>query len=359
LWCPRSVVGMSATGSDTNTAPLDDAVLQEVPLGTQWPTIDPFLFCAHHLDHYPEGDGELGPAATFEGREIGQDFAGKDGWNMYHGDHVPGFPQHPHRGFETVTVVRQGLIDHSDSLGATARFGRGDVQWLTAGGGVVHSEMFPLVDAEGPNPLHLFQIWLNLPAADKLVDPYFTMLWAEDIPTVTHTDDAGRTTTVSIYAGALDGVTPLAPPPNSWAARPESDLAIWHLELEPGATWTLPPAEGPDTVRVLYVFEGDGITVGSHAIANEVGAVVRSDAPVSITGGAAPAEVLLLQGRPIGEPVARYGPFVMNTEQEIRQAFEDYQRTQFGGWPWDDDAPHHGPVKGRFAKHADGRVEER
>ena len=196
-----------------------DPVRQEVPLGTQWPTIDPFLFCAHHLDRYPAGDGELGPAASLAGREIGQDFAGVDGWNMYHGDHVPGFPQHPHRGFETVTVVRQGLIDHSDSLGATARFGRGDTQWLTAGRGVVHSEMFPLVDAEGPNPLHLFQIWLNLPADDKFVDPYFTMLWGEETPKLVATDAQGRTTTVTVIAGVLDGVAPLAPPPNWCTTR--------------------------------------------------------------------------------------------------------------------------------------------
>lgn len=337
----------------------DDPVLQEVPLGTQWPTIDPFLFCAHHLDHYPAGDGTLGPSVPLDGRDIGQDFAGIDGWNMYHGSHVPGFPQHPHRGFETVTVVRRGLIDHSDSLGATARFGRGDAQWLTAGGGVVHSEMFPLVDAEGPNPLHLFQIWLNLPAADKFVDPYFTMLWAEDIPKVEVVDAAGRTATVTVYAGALGDVAPLAPPPNSWASRPEADLAIWHLELEPGATWELPPATGDDTIRVLYVFEGAGASVGGHRLANEVGAVVRSDVPVTIEGGTEQTEILLLQGRPIGEPVARYGPFVMNTEAEIQQAFQDYQRTQFGGWPWDDDAPHHGSDAGRFARHADGRVEQR
>ena len=89
---------------------------------------------------------QMGPAASLAGRDIGQDFSRKDGWSMYHGDTVPGFPAHPHRGFETVTIVRKGLIDHSDSLGATARFGQGDVQWLTAGSGIVHSEMFPLLD---------------------------------------------------------------------------------------------------------------------------------------------------------------------------------------------------------------------
>jgi redox-sensitive bicupin YhaK (pirin superfamily) len=278
---------------------------------------------------------------------------------MYHGSHVPGFPQHPHRGFETVTVVRDGLIDHADSLGATARFGRGDTQWLTAGGGVVHSEMFPLVHDDGPNPLHLFQIWLNLPAADKLVDPYFTMLWSEETPRLEVTDDAGRAIAVTVIAGELAGLAPPTPRPNSWAAHPEADLAIWLVELEAGARWELPAATGPDTVRTLYTYEGDGVSVGGHRIANETGAVVRCDAPVVLEAGDQAVELLVLQGRPIGEPVARYGPFVMNTEDEIRQAFQDYQSTGFGGWPWDDDAPHHGSDRGRFARHADGRVEER
>ena len=116
---------------------------------------------------------------------------------------MPGFPSHPHRGFETVTFVRRGLIDHSDSLGAAARFGRGDVQWLTAGNGIVHAEMFPLLDEDGPNPLELFQIWLNLPAADKMAEPHFAMLWAEDTPTLRHVDDDGRATEVTVIAGAL------------------------------------------------------------------------------------------------------------------------------------------------------------
>src|SRR5512134_2456183 len=132
---------------------MSNPILQVSPLGSRWQTADPFLFCVHHIDHFPKGNDQLGPAASLAGRAIGADFEGKDGWRMYHGEVVPGFPQHPHRGFETVTIVREGLIDHSDSLGATARFGHGDVQWLTAGRGIVHSEMFPLLDRAGPNPL--------------------------------------------------------------------------------------------------------------------------------------------------------------------------------------------------------------
>src|SRR3954468_6971711 len=198
---------------------MDDPVLEVAPLGFQWATIDPFLFCVHHVDDYPAGNEALGPDASLAGREIGSDFAGVDCWRIYHGSTVAGFPQHPHRGFETVTIVRRGYIDHSDSLGATARFGKGDVQWLTPGGGIVHCEMFPLLDQAKPNPVELFQIWLNLPSQDKLVAPHFVMLWNEDIPVCTFTDEAGRTTEVSVIAGQLDGKRAPAPPPHSWAAR--------------------------------------------------------------------------------------------------------------------------------------------
>jgi redox-sensitive bicupin YhaK (pirin superfamily) len=189
---------------------VDDPVLQTVPLGRQRGTADPFLFCVHHLDRYPAANEHMGPAAPLEARDLGMDFSGADGWSMYHGSIVPGFPQHPHRGFETVTYVRQGIIDHSDSLGATARFGRGDVQWLTAGAGIVHCEMFPLLDRTGPNTTELFQIWLNLPSEDKMVDPYFTMQWSEEIPRLALTDDEGRRGELTVIAGAIDGAQPLA-----------------------------------------------------------------------------------------------------------------------------------------------------
>src|SRR6185295_5349883 len=180
------------------TLPMASVILERVPLGFPWGTIDPFLFCVHHDDAYPAGNEQLGPRVSLAGRQLGSDFTVKDGFRMYHGRVVPGFPSHPHRGFETVTIARRGYIDHSDSLGAAARFGRGDVQWLTAGGGIVHSEMFPLLEPTKPNPVELFQIWLNLPREDKLVSPHFTMLWANEIPVRTERDAAGRATEVTV-----------------------------------------------------------------------------------------------------------------------------------------------------------------
>ncbi len=326
-----------------------DAVLDTAPLGAQWPTLDPFLFCAHHNDSYPRANSAYGPAESLRGREIGSDFAGKDGWNMYHGTTVPGFPAHPHRGFETVTYVRKGVIDHSDSLGATARFGAGDAQWVTAGRGIVHSEMFPLLDSDAPNPLELFQIWLNLPAADKMVDPYFTMLWAADLATRKFGSQMSSVTVTAI-AGAIGDAIPPAPPPNSWASHRDADVAIWHLVFEPGATWTLPAPQSAATVRTLYCFVGPGLDINGTGIGSSTAGVLAPGIPICLTAGLSDrVECLLLQGRPIGEPVARYGPFVMNDREGVERAFSDYRRDGFGGWKWRTQDPVHGPDPTRFA----------
>jgi redox-sensitive bicupin YhaK (pirin superfamily) len=354
--CGTPATGAPPAVSGSETSMTDNAVLSIKPLGFVWDTADPFLFCVHHDDAYPAGNERLGPAASLAGRNIGQDFEGKDGWRMYHGDEIPGFPQHPHRGFETVTVVRRGFIDHSDSLGATARFGGGDAQWLTAGAGIVHSEMFPLLDKNGPNPLELFQIWLNLPRASKFAEPHFSMLWREGIPTRKEVDADGKTTEVTIIAGQLADTRAPAPPPKSWAADPSSDIAIWTIKMEPGARWTLPPA-AKGSNRTLYYFRGSRLTVGGRALSGRVGVALKPDVAVELHNGDEPAELLLLQGRPIGEPVVQHGPFVMNTHAEIQQAFADYRRTRFGGWPWTSDGPAHPHGEGRFALHADGRKE--
>ncbi|RAL25555.1 pirin [Lujinxingia litoralis] len=322
-----------------------------------WPTSDPFLFCAHHRDDYPASDGTMAPDASLAGRHLGRDFAEHQPWRMYHGRRVPGFPRHPHRGFETVTVVRSGYLDHTDSMGAAARYGGGDVQWLTAGAGIQHSEMFPLLRDDAPNPLELFQIWLNLPRADKMVDPHFTMLWNEAIPRVVETDAHGRIVELTLAAGAYQGQRPPAPPPASWASRAESDVAIWSIRLEAGARIELPPVR-PGTLRSLYVHTGQGVKVASRAIANKRRVEFDHPGPIVLEGGPAEAEVLLLQGAPIGEPVAKRGPFVMNTQQEIRQAYLDYQSTGFGGWNFSDNGPVHPGDQGRFARYADGTRDE-
>jgi redox-sensitive bicupin YhaK (pirin superfamily) len=339
--------------SGAGSAPV---VLNTEPLGFQWNVLDPFLFCAHHDDPYPAGNPQLGPAASLSGRNLGQDFDAANGWRMYHGQVVPGFPSHPHRGFETVTVVRRGLVDHSDSLGAAARYGQGDVQWLTAGKGIVHAEMFPLLDAKGPNPLELFQIWLNLPAVDKFSDPHFTMFWRSSIPRRQVRDAAGKNTELTLIAGQFADVVPNAPPPQSWASRAEAQVAIWTLRLEPGAQFSLPAAPA-GTNRKLYFFRGSSLKINGFELAAQTAAQVRADARLVLENGATEGEVLMLQGRPIGEPVVQSGPFVMNTRAEIQQAYQDFRATRFGGWPWQSDDPVHGQEPAHFARHPDGRTE--
>ena len=332
------------------------AVLEVGTLGFPWQTFDPFLFCVYHDDAFPAGNDLLGPDASLSGRHIGMDFEGKDGWRMYHGDTVPGFPQHPHRGFETVTIMRQGFIDHSDSLGATARFGPGDVQWLTAGGGIVHSEMFPLLNADAPNPSELFQIWLNLPAEDKHVEPHFAMLWDESIPIHTVLDEAGRTSEIRVVAGHIGDAKAPPPPPKSWAARSDTDVEIWTIRMPPEARVVV-PSTSTDVNRTAYFFQGSTFRIGGNDVPLGSFARLKPDMDSVFENGSDEGELLLLQGRPIGEPVVQHGPFVMNSPDEIQQAFMDYQRTGFGGWPWQTNDPVLPRTEGRIARHADGREE--
>lgn len=337
----------------------DNTLIDVSPLGMRWQTLDPFLFCAYHKDAYPPGNGDLGPVASLAGRTIGQDFSGRDGWSMYHGERVPGFPQHPHRGFETVTVARQGFIDHSDSLGASARFGEGDLQWMTAGRGIVHSEMFPLLRRDQSNPTELFQIWLNLPARSKMVDPYFSMFWRHQIPILRTADTQGLETTIVNYCGPLPGSDsdkPPDPPPDSWAADPANGVVIWTIKMTPEATWTIPATDERCSRRLFYI-DGSNVEICGQTVAAGHAVTLVAGEEIPLRNGPTESEFLLLQGLPIGEPVAHYGPFVMNDEQGLRQAFDDYQATGFGSWPWPNDAPTHPPAETCFARHPDGRLE--
>lgn len=326
------------------------------PLGFTWQTNNPFLFCVHHLDNFPPGNDQLGPNASLEGRNLGQDFTLKDGWRMYHGETIPGFPAHPHRGFETVTVVLQGFVDHSDSHGAAGRYGNGDVQWMTAGSGLQHSEMFPLLNKTENNPCELFQIWLNLPKSNKFCKPYFKMLWNEEIPFYKERDNKGKSIEVRIIAGRINDVIAPPPAPDSWAADEKNEVAIWLIKLEGNAEWTLPPASFGIN-RSLYFYKGSSLEIAGINLESYHSVDLLADQNVLIKNGGTDAFILLLQGKPIDEPVVQYGPFVMNSREEIQQAFDDFRKTQFGGWPWKRYDNVHPRDKGRFAKYADGKEE--
>jgi redox-sensitive bicupin YhaK (pirin superfamily) len=188
-----------------------------------------------------------------------------------------------------------------------------------------------------------------------MADPFLAMFWDSDIPRVT-TGDGGCQAVVTVIAGNLGSARAPLPPPASWAARADADVAIWHVRLDPGATWTMPPAAHAETVRTVYFFEGDAVSIDGVAVEPSTGVVVDSSAAARLASTTG-AECLILQGRPIGEPVAQYGPFVMNDRAGIEQAFDDYRRTGFGGWPWPADGPVHGADGPRFVRRPDGSVE--
>jgi len=282
----------------------------------------------------------------------------KDGWRMYHGSKIPGFPVHPHRGFETVTIVLNGLVDHSDSMGACGRYGHGDVQWMTAGAGMQHAEMFPLVHEDRENPLELFQLWLNLPAEDKFVEPHYKMLWGEDIPKLRINGEHGKSVEITVVAGAVNGLEAVSPAPNSWAAKTENEVAIWLINMEARSKWELPPAS-EQASRSLYFYKGSKMTLSGEEISSYKAIDLQASQSVSLENGPDEGHLLLLQGRPIDEPVVQYGPFVMNSREEIQQAMDDYRKTQFGGWPWSRADQVHGHERGRFARYANGDEELR
>lgn len=315
------------------------------------PTADPFLFCVYHKDEYPQGSTNM--EAPYPGN--GMDFDPDADYRMYHGTSIPGFPQHPHRGFETITATMTGLIDHADSVGNAGRYGNGDVQWMTAGKGVVHSEMFPLIDQDNPNPLRLFQIWLNLPARSKFVDPGFAMFWAGNVPKGKSAVPDGVSVTMWAGSGYFGVEENNAPPPDSWASDPANDVAVMHIVLQPGSSLVIPKAkQGGNVNRSLFYVEGRSnvMKVDGQEIEEKVAVTVNAATETQLNlseFATTPGEFLLLQGKPIGETVAQRGPFVMNNDQELFQAFMDYERTKFGGWPWPRDDMVFDREKKRFA----------
>jgi redox-sensitive bicupin YhaK (pirin superfamily) len=227
---------------------------------------------------------------------------------------------------------------------------------MTAGKGVQHCEMFPLLYKEKENPLELFQIWLNLPKAKKMVAPHFAMLWNDAIPTFSSKDENGKTAHVRVIAGKIENVKAPDPAPNSWAADANNEVAIWTIKLEANASWKLPTASA-SVNRSLYFYQGGSIQIAEKNFTSHQAVELHADQEIIVKNGSAESYLLLLQGKPIGEPVVQHGPFVMNTSAEIQQAMNEYRQTEFGGWPWDTYEHVHERSKTRFAKYPDGKEE--
>ncbi len=231
-----------------------------------------------------------------------------------------GVGPHPHRGFETVTIVYDGEVDHRDSAGHADRIGAGDVQWMTAGAGVVHEEFHGATIAAKGGTVSMAQLWVNLPAADKMVPPRYQAIQARDIPTVAF--DGGRLRVIAGAHRGTDGVETVGP------ARTHTPLSVWDGTLEAGARFEGRVPAGWTTI--VAVLAGALDIGGREVAAARVAMLDRRGETVRLVGGAAGAKFLVLAGEPIDEPIAAHGPFVMNTREEIREAIVDFNAGRMG-----------------------------
>ncbi len=309
---------------------------------------DPWVARMHHVDAFPPGDGRQGVREEdLAGHTPGKDLDLDLPWRMYYGKRVPGFPVHGHRGFETITIVLDGVVDHHDSHGEHGRYGRGDVQWMTAGEGIRHSEMFPLVHDDKENRMELFQIWLSLPSWNKLVPCDYKMLWREEIPVV-----HGDNTAVQVIAGAWKGQTAPKPIEASWASDAKSRLRILLIDVDAEGTVDI---EGVSETlnRNLYFFEGERVQVDGVDLEGKRSLKLKGDANFRIQGLGGPARLLLLEAEPLGEPIINDGPMIMNTMEEILQGYRDYWENNYGDWDWEDRDPVHPKETGRVSSRAE------
>ena len=231
-----------------------------------------------------------------------------------------GVGQHPHRGFETVTIVYKGEVEHRDSTGNGGVIGPGDVQWMTAASGILHEEFHSEAFARSGGPLEMVQLWVNLPARDKMSAPGYQGIVDRDIPDLALKDDAGR---LRLIAGEFDGTR--------GPARTFTDIDVWDIRLNAGKAATFDVHQGRNTALVVLhgAVEVNGQEVvreGQLALFERDGSHVRLEANND-------AVLLILSGEPIDEPIVGHGPFVMNTDAEIQQAFVDFQSGKFGRMP--------------------------
>lgn len=229
-------------------------------------------------------------------------------------DYIAGFPAHPHRGFETVTYMLEGRMEHKDHLGNTGDLGPGGVQWMTAGRGVIHSEM----PKQTAGRMRGFQLWINLPAAEKMKPAGYRDIPAAKIPELAF--DGGQ---VRVIAGTLQlGQDKVSGPVNGPQAQLSTDPLFWDLRLEPARLVDLPIPAGHNAF--VYLYDGQA-RIDEQELPHRAAGILADGESLRISSGPRGGRLLVLAGKPIGEPVVQYGPFVMNSRAEIEQAMRDYR----------------------------------
>ena len=231
--------------------------------------------------------------------------------------HRRGVGTHPHRGFETVTIVYDGEVEHRDSTGAGGVIGAGDVQWMTAGAGILHAEFHSAAYSKRGGPFEMVQLWVNLPAKDKMTPAHYHGITADTIATVALADDAGQVRLVAGQLGQSKG-----------AAETYTPMHVWDVRLNAGKAASLPQPEGWTTL--LLVQDGEAIINGQSAHAGQLVTLSHDGGGLELQAAGKNVRLLLLAGEPIDEPVVGYGPFVMNSQAEIRQAIDDFNSGRFG-----------------------------
>ena len=269
-------------------------------------------FPVHGMFDYGQGADQRSPFLLM-------DYAAPTSFTPNSG-HRRGVGAHPHRGFETVTIVYDGEVEHRDSTGAGGVIGAGDVQWMTAGGGIIHEEFHSDAYSRRGGPFEMVQLWVNLPARDKMTPARYQSITADTIPSVPLAGGAGQ---ARIIAGSLEG--------HNGAAQTHTPMNVWDVRLSAGAEAALPQPAGWTT---LLLVQAGSVRVNGHAVSEgRLVTLTREGSGLTLEALEGDARVLLLAGEPIDEPVVGHGPFVMNSRDEIRQAIADFNSGRFGNMP--------------------------
>lgn len=324
-------------------------VVREQAAELHWDTEDPFMFASHHFDDYPRGNRQQAPPLEeIKKRSLGHDYRPQYGYRMYGGKVAPGFPLHTHWGYETITICTEGYVDHFDSLGNQGRFGYGDVQWITASSRYGHCEMYPLAFADRDNHHRVTQIMIHIPNEKKNKGVEINNVWAENVPCIRKDGCV-----IHVYAGTYEGMTGVVPNKDSWAADQSHHVRIVSFEVDPGVKITLDPTV-PSAGRNVYITDS-GATVAGKDYIPQTRLKIKPDAEVEITNGDKKSEIWLLEGDPIGQKMCSFGPVVLATDKEVREANAVVRKEEIKDWPWNYVNKTQPVATDRFIRYADGR----